>query len=341
MTETYLYRLIHCKKRNNDDFVLEVPSLNLKSGESVGLVGHNGSGKSTLLRLLAFLDQVDEGFIRFNGEKERKKNSQYTRTVTLLLQEPYLLRRTVFDNIAFGMRVRNQRTGIKKRVYEALQLVGLSPEKFVHRRWTDLSGGETKRVALASRLVVLPKVLLLDEPTANVDHQSAAQIKNAVNSYRDRYNTTLVIASHDLIWLNGVTDRTLKMHDGHIVGRGTDNIVSGRWRPDKAGLWFRTLQDGQFIWSIHPPSANAIGILNSSNIMISNEPPESISAQNILRGTIANMSSEFEEDKVRVDINISDIDFACSVTHRAAETLNLLPGKAIWVVFKASSLHWH
>ena len=340
-TNTPLYEIVDLKHRYNENFLLDIKHITIERGVSVGFFGPNGSGKSALLRNLAFLETPDEGVIYFNGVKVNKNNAVLKKDVTLLLQEPYLLKRSVFENVAYGVRVRGKTENLTEKVHEALQWVGLPPDKFAARRWFELSVGEAQRVALASRFVFRPKVLILDEPTANVDRHSASLIKTAISKVRKKYNTSLVIVSHDLIWLNDVTDEILRMYEGCIVGAGTDNLINGPWNRDKDGLWKRILSDGQKICATNPQDENAIAILNPSNIMISTEHPEGISAQNILKGIISHITSDRESGKVSIEINVSDMPLTCSVTRHAAETLHLLPGKDVWAVFKASSLYWH
>ena len=340
-TNTPLYEIVDLRHRYNENFLLDIKHITIERGGSVGFFGPNGSGKSALLRTLAFLETPDEGVIYFNGVKVNKNNAVLKKDVTLLLQEPYLLKRSVFENVAYGIRVRGKTENLTEKVHEALQWVGLSPDKFAARRWFELSVGEAQRVALASRLIFRPKVLILDEPTANVDRHSTSLIKTAIGEARKKYSTSLIIVSHDLIWLNDGTDEILRMYEGCIVGSGTDNLINGPWNRDRDGLWKRILSDGQKICATNPPNENAIAILNPSNIMISKEHPEGISAQNILKGIISHITSDRESGKVSIEINVSDMPLTCSVTRHAAETLHLLPGKDVWAVFKASSLYWH
>jgi len=196
--------------------VLDVPGLSLVEGEILGLAGPNGSGKSTLLRLIAQLEPPAAGSQRFLGRTVGEADTGSRRQVTLLTQEPYLLKRSVFANVAYGLKVRGERD-IRPRVREALSLVGLAPDVFASRLWFELSGGETQRVALAARLALRPRLLLLDEPTASLDKESAERIGKAVLAARDRDGTTMVIASHDMPWLNDVSDRIVHMDHGCMV----------------------------------------------------------------------------------------------------------------------------
>jgi len=212
-----IYELENLRCSYKDKLVLDIPYLVIERGSSVGLVGRNGSGKSTLLRVLGFL-HPHEGTLKFCGNTNPNVNEK--RKATLLLQEPFLLRRSVFENVAYGLRMRRAPfSDIKTRAEEALISVGLEPERFARRPWYALSGGESQRVALASRLVLDPEVLLLDEPTANIDDESSILIFNVLVKVKEK-GTTVIIASHDITWLNELInmdkDRILSMRGGKI-----------------------------------------------------------------------------------------------------------------------------
>jgi tungstate transport system ATP-binding protein len=200
--------------------VLHVDSLAITPKSIVGLTGHNGSGKSTLLRILGFLEEPVQGKVFFKGEICSGRQNGIRRKVTLLPQEPYLLRRSVQANVSYGLKVRGRVNSLDK-VREALDTVGLSPERFAKRSWHELSGGEAQRVALAARLVLRPKVLLLDEPTANLDAESTERIKEASLVARKDWETTLVVVSHDMAWLRSVCDNMVALADGRLVKKET------------------------------------------------------------------------------------------------------------------------
>ena len=341
MSDAPLYEIKDLEYRYGDKFILNIPHLTIEKGDSISLSGPNGSGKSTLLKILAFIEFPCRGTVSFNGIKATNVNAPLTQNVTLLLQDPYLLKKTVFENVAYGLRVRRSKDNLTARVCESLRLVGLPPERFAQRRWYELSGGESQRVALASRIIINPEVLILDEPTANVDQQSAFLIKEVISSIRKKFGTSLIIVSHDHIWRNQVTDKNIDIYEGRIREYSTHNIVHGPWTPAAEGLWEKTLPDNQKIYAVNPPDKNATAILSPSNIIVSTEQPVSISAQNILKGIITSMNLEKEPGKVRIDAAVSGMPLACSVTQHAAGDLQLIPGKDVWVVFKASSLQWH
>ena len=158
--------------------VLNLSELDIRAGEILGIRGHNGSGKSTLLRIIALLEPPDSGTVLFEGRPAGTDDLHLRRQVTLLLQTPYLLSRSVASNVAYGLRVRGIRNAseLQNRIAASLLAVGLDPAVFLHRRRHELSGGECQRVALAARLALRPRVLLMDEPTASVDQQSAERI---------------------------------------------------------------------------------------------------------------------------------------------------------------------
>jgi len=213
--ECPLISLDRIRQNYNGRTVLAIDKLTIDCGDIIGLAGPNGSGKSTLLKILAFLNAPTRGKISFMGIPTSPNPGAVHRQVTLLVQEPYLLKRTVHANVAYGLRVR-KKSDITTKVHNALVEVGLDPEKFAHRQWFELSGGEAQRVALAARLVLKPKVLLMDEPTASLDTKSSQLIREAALRARKNNGTSLVIASHDLPWLNEVSDRTIHLEDGII-----------------------------------------------------------------------------------------------------------------------------
>ncbi|HWR67631.1 MAG TPA: ABC transporter ATP-binding protein, partial [Desulfomonilia bacterium] len=220
-----LYQLKDLLFRYGERFELNVPDFSVESGAALGLIGPNGGGKTTLLRILAFIDRPHGGTIFFDGKSANIDDSNLTRSVSMLLQEPYLLKRTVFENVAYGLKVRGERKRLKDKVDEALAMVGLDYRDFARRSWYELSGGEAQRVALGSRLILKPRVLILDEPTASVDEKSALLIKDAVIESRKRDGTTLIIASHDHFWLNSITGDIRRVYRGRVLGTAVRNVI--------------------------------------------------------------------------------------------------------------------
>jgi tungstate transport system ATP-binding protein len=165
---------------------------------------------------LAFLEDPTKGRVVFQGTPGSTKQDRFRKAVTLLSQEPYLLKRSVEANVAYGLKVRGERNASEK-VAQALDLVGLPAGKFARRSWHELSGGEAQRVALASRLVLKPPVLLLDEPTTSLDVESTQRIKEASLAARKEWRASVVIACHDMPWMESVCDRILVLDNGRVT----------------------------------------------------------------------------------------------------------------------------
>ena len=184
------------------------------------LTGPNGCGKSTLLRLLAFLERPAAGVLHFAGAAEGRKEA------TLLLQDPYLLHMSVFNNVLLGLKFRNQRVGHApdqsadmRQIFEnCMKAAGFDdPWKFADRGPRELSGGERQRVALAARLALRPKVLLLDEPTANVDAASARALAVAIQTCKAN-GITVVCATHDPALLRAIDAREIRLGTAWDMG---------------------------------------------------------------------------------------------------------------------------
>jgi len=340
MTSTPLYRLSNLRFHYGDTFALSIPELEIEAGASIGLVGPNGGGKSTLLKILAFLETAQEGEIVFRGKKVQGTDSSVTRNVTILLQEPYLLQATVFENVAYGLRVRGEKDGLRNRVEDVLHRVGLPYGEFAHRKWHQLSGGEAQRVALASRLILNPLALLLDEPTASVDPYSTYLIRQAIIDVWKTFRTTLIVASHDLEWLNGAVDRIYKVHDGKIIGAGDENLLPGPWEPCSGSFSKKVLEGGSVILAPPPPHRESTALLRGTEIELHMAEWKEKTVENILPGVITGMYSEQFKGYLNIYVDIGGITLLSVMTPERADHLRVLPGKKIWVAFPATALRW-
>jgi tungstate transport system ATP-binding protein len=178
-------------------FQLAIDRLHLDAGRLYALVGPNGAGKSTLLDILALLTPPDRGEIRFAGEAvvSAAERQRLRRQITLVEQRPFLFDTSVYQNLAFGLRLREVRGDLQRhRIAKALQALGL--EGFAERPAQGLSGGEMQRVALARALVLKPRVLLLDEPTANLDRDVQPLLEKTLAALTAD-GVAVVLATHD------------------------------------------------------------------------------------------------------------------------------------------------
>ncbi|MED3662378.1 sulfate/molybdate ABC transporter ATP-binding protein [Ureibacillus sp. FSL K6-8385] len=208
--------------------VLKDISVDIKSGELIALLGPSGSGKTTLLRILAGLEGLDEGTILFDGE-DITNVSPKERKIGFVFQHYALFRHmNVFENVAYGLKVRPRKTRpskkeIERKVNELLSLVKL--ENFQDRYPSQLSGGQRQRVALARALAVEPKVLLLDEPFGALDAKVRKELRRWLRQLHNEFHVTSIFVTHDQEEALDVADRIIVMNNGKIEQIGTPDEV--------------------------------------------------------------------------------------------------------------------
>lgn len=343
-SSTEIYRLRNVRHRYGTHPTLDIDSLDLPRGGIIGLIGPNGSGKSTLLKILAFLERPGAGEIHFDGIPINGRERECRKDATLLLQEPYLLRRSVYENISYGLRLRKLRTEkeIDGIVVDSLERVGLNSKDFMYRPWYRLSGGEMQRVALASRLALRTKTLLLDEPTANVDESSASRIKEAVQNARTEFGTTIIVATHDMVWLYEVADRIVGLYRGRLIGDGVENILRGAWHRD--GRLMTLSLRGQRIkgYFDSPGPTVECAVLNPSDVFLSAREPEKnpVTPQNTLYGTIIQMSLERSTGKILAVVDCDGTFLRVRLSLDESRSLNLYPGVSFYLTFPYRSLRF-
>jgi tungstate transport system ATP-binding protein len=213
-----IYQLHNLTQVYNERTVLQIKELEIYRGEILGIVGPSGAGKSTLLRLLNFLEEPADGYLTFerNSMNGRAPSLEMRRQVTTVFQRPVLLNRSVAANVGYGLKLRREnRQIIDQAVAEALDRVGLSELARASAR--TLSGGEAQRVALARALVIQPSVLLLDEPTANLDPYNVKLIEQIVAGVNRDQGTTVVLVTHNVFQAKRLAHRTALLLDSQLV----------------------------------------------------------------------------------------------------------------------------
>ena len=211
-------------KRFGEYVALDEVTFRVDEGELVALVGPSGSGKSTLLRVVAGLERQDAGTVRIHGE-DAAPLGPGDRRIGFVFQHYALFRHmTVFENVAFGLRVR-PRGGrpsageIKTAAKDLLQLVEL--DTLGGRYPSELSGGQQQRVALARALAVQPRVLLLDEPFGALDARVRKQLRQWLRQLHDEVKVTTILVTHDSEEACEVAERVAVMHEARIAQVGT------------------------------------------------------------------------------------------------------------------------
>ena len=209
-----IYELERLRQSYAGRTVLDIERMDVCKGEILALVGPSGAGKSTLLRLLNFLESPAAGILRYNHQAiEGTAPLEIRRQVTAVFQRPVLQRGSVRANVAYGLWLRGQPAD--RRVERALTQVGLA--QMARHRAQTLSGGEMQRVALARALVIEPRVLLLDEPTANLDPYNVALIEKLVSEQNSRCGTTIVLVTHNVFQARRLAHRTGLLLNGTLV----------------------------------------------------------------------------------------------------------------------------
>lgn len=212
-----IYELQNVQQVYQGRTVLDINEMSVRQGEVLALVGPSGAGKSTLLRLLNFLESPSSGSIVYCGQPvAHTVPLDVRRQVTTVFQRPVLMRSRVWENVAYGLRLRSvPLDGAVDRILDRVGLTGLAR----HGALT-LSGGEMQRVALARALVVQPRVLLLDEPTANLDPYNVGLIEDIIRRTNAEQGTTIVLVTHNVFQARRLAHRTGLMLGGKLIEIG-------------------------------------------------------------------------------------------------------------------------
>lgn len=210
-------------------------NFSVDKGELIGIIGHTGSGKSTLIQHMNGLLQPHSGSVYLNSKdiwsKENKKNIRQVRfSVGLCFQYPeyQIFEEDVFKEIAYGPKQMGlSESEIKERVYESLNFVGLD-ENILDKSPFDLSGGQKRRVAIASIIAMKPQILILDEPCAGLDPRGRETILSMIKEYQSSTGNTVVIVSHSMEDVAKLCSRVLVMNNGEVAMSGTVSEIYSR-----------------------------------------------------------------------------------------------------------------
>ena len=347
-----LVELKNLTKSFDNRTVLDDITLQIEEGEMLALLGPNGSGKTTLLKILAFLEKPSSGEVKFQGVTVTDKNAERMRLQSaMVFQRTMLFSTNVHNNVAFGLKMRKlPKNLIKEEVQNALNLVKL--EGFEKRSAKKLSGGEQQRVALARALVLKTKLILLDEPTANLDPKNALIVEEVIATVNRELKTTIVMATHNMFQAKTLPHRIALINDGKITEVGApaeifgklsknlasfaavDNTFTGTAKATTAGTTLVDIGNGVQIEVTVQRQGEASVFISPQDIILSKSAVES-SARNVFKGRITEISDLGSLVKLKVDVGKS---FTVQITKRSFSEMELNLNAEVYIAFKASSV---
>jgi len=337
--------------------ILKNINLRVDKGEVFALIGPTGAGKTTLLRLIDLIDVPTSGKIYFDGvdtAESARVRLRIRRRMAFVLQKPVVFNMSVYDNIAYGLKWRGiGGSNLRGKVSDVLEMIGLSVDK--NRNARTLSGGEVQRVAIARAIVIEPEVLLLDEPTANLDPISASRIEELITSIIQHYTTTIIMATHDMAQGQRLADRIGVLMNGELLqtGNSRDVFTSPRNREVAEFVGVENIIDGIIASNEEEVVTIDSGgrLIEAISDYVSGEEvcacvrPEDItlalskvssSARNSFAGEITWVVSMGPLTRVEIDCGLP---LVALVTKRSAEELGLEKGKKVYATFKATGVH--
>jgi len=337
--------------------ILKNINLKVDKGEIFAIIGPTGAGKTTLLRLLNTLDLPASGKIYINGTDTAESSGtrlELRRSMAFVLQKPVVFNMSVYENIAAGLKWRGaEKSEIKEKTPEILETIRLS--EYRKRNARTLSGGEVQRVAIARAIISEPEILLLDEPTANLDPVSASRTEELIMEMIQRYNTTTIMATHDMSQGQRMADRVAVILDGEILQTGNwpevfnspgsrevalfvgvENIIDGEIISGQDELV--TIKAGDYIIEAitdYPVGEKVSVCLRPEDVTIATSKI-STSARNSFAGRIRRTVSYGALTRVFIDCGFP---LVVLVTNRSSEEMGLEKGKEVYASFKATGVH--
>ncbi len=352
-----LIETVNLCQRYGEQNILKDVNLKVDRGEVFALIGPTGAGKTTLLRLLNLLDIPASGKIYFDGIDTTGSTGmkmELRRRMAFILQKPVVFNTRVYDNIAIGLKWRGEgKTEVRRKVYNILEITNL--ENYKDRNARTLSGGEIQRVAIARAIVNEPELLLMDEPTANLDPGSATRIETLITDIIHQQNTTIIMATHDMSQGQRLADKVGVLLNGRIPQTGdwrevfnsprnkevadfvgVENIIDGviALKQDEISLINAGKNTIEAITDF-PVGEKVCVCIRPEDITLSRSKISS-SARNSFAGEITRIVSFGALARVEVDCGYPLITL---ITKRSAEDLNLTKGEQIYLSFKVTAIH--
>jgi len=335
MNKTIL-KVKNIKKTYNSKIVLDVDYLAFQEGKIYAIVGPNGSGKTTLLNILNLLEKPDEGQMFFYDQEINKKSNfdilEIRRQMTLVNQDPFLFHYTVYNNIAYGLKIRGTPPKIQQnRIKNALNMVGLPG--FENRKANQLSGGEAQRVVIARALAIKPEILFLDEPTANIDQRHIDVLERIIKTINKEIKTTVIFTTHNLSQAYRLADEVISLLDGKIIKQVPENLLWGEIIEEDGSKWFNVVENIKFAVVTEKVGSVYVSI-DPRYIILSYEQFQS-SARNSFLGKITKIIEQNHLVKLEVDIGVPLVTI---ITRESFQDMNFNLGSKVYLTFKASAV---
>lgn len=344
-----------------DKSVIEVLSdinFSIKKGECFVIIGPNGSGKTTLLRIIALLESPTKGRILSNSEDlsqiSRKEKVIYRRKFSFVRQKPVVRSTTVFNNIAYGLRVRGLKYDeYRKSVNEMIEFIGL--EGMENKNARSLSGGEMQRVAIAMNFVINPEIYLLDEVSANLDSMNVKLLEDFIMRIKQDKGKTIIMSTHDPLEAIKYADRIAVLNNGQITQIGTpneifiapkdeftalfvgyENILYGKAELDKStGLSQITV--GDLIITASSQQEGEVKVcIRPESIGIVKEPAKNTSYRNTFKGIIENIREL--GNICHLIVKCKSEKFLITITDLSRKNLGLEVNSEVFINFKATDV---
>jgi molybdopterin-binding protein len=338
-------------KNFGDVNALQNVNFMIDRGKITSLLGPSGSGKTTLLRILAGLENPTSGTLFFETTQINSNEQNILRQkATMVFQKSLFFDTTVFSNIAYGLKLKEDlsKEEISNKVSEALSLVRL--EGFEERRPKKLSGGEQQRVSMARALVLNREILLLDEPTVNLDPKNVSILEETINRVNKEKKTTIVLATHNMFQAEAISQNVALILDGTVKQTGTrqdifgdsnkylisfsrlENVFSGEATINEDGTSTINVGDNFNIDASFYRKGKISVHVRPEDILVSTEAFHS-SARNVFSGIIRAISDRGSVVRLTVD---NGRNFSVQITKQSLTEMKLSIGSKVFLTFKAS-----
>ena len=303
-----LYKAEQLQVLAGERTILDISELAIEAGKIYGLLGANGAGKTTLLNILAFLESPTSGSMEFVGKPvhfSRTGLQQLRRQVVMVAQHPVLFSTTVYNNIAFGLKIRKISPAKREKIIDqVLEQVDLTA--FKHEPAQGLSGGEVQRIALARALALSPRVLLCDEPTSSVDVENQAAIIGILKEMNSSHNISIIFTSHDRLQAAALAHHTLILDHGSLTGVARENIFDCTFAGEQQGSEQLCLLQNR-VRLLLPAVGRTEGkkqiSLDPKDITLVADDPEP-GSEAVLQGQLVQLMAEAGQIRMVVDVGV-------------------------------------